>query len=61
MGVDVDVGHAQPPRTQVEDRQHGVVDVAEARGAVGHRVVQAAGEVERARDLAAGDQSRGEQ
>ena len=56
--VDVDVGHAQPVLAQSQDGQHGVVDVAEAGGAIRKRVVQPAGEVKRALDGAARDEVR---
>ena len=59
--VDVDVGDAQAARAKIEDRQHGVVDVAEAGGAVGHGVVEAAREVEGPGDLARGDQAGAEE
>jgi hypothetical protein len=45
MGVDVHVGHPHAVRPQAQDGQHGVVDVAEARGPGGHGVVEPAGEV----------------
>ena len=61
VGVDVDVGHAQPALAQAQDRQHGVVDVAEAGRALPHRMMQTAGEVEYAVGLAADDEVGGQQ
>jgi hypothetical protein len=51
--IDVDVGDAQPVLAQSQDGQHGVVDVAEARGPIRKRMVQPAPEMERAIDRAA--------
>ncbi len=61
MRVDVDVCHAQPALAQPHDGQHRVVDVAEAGGALVHRVVEPAREVEGAIDLAPRDQVGREQ
>ena len=49
MRVDVHVGDLPVAAAQLHDGQHRVVDVAEARGALRHGVVQPAGEVEGAR------------
>ena len=61
MRVDVDIKDAHASRAQAQDRQHRVVHVAEARRACGHRVVQAAREVERAVGAAVGHQVGGQQ
>src|SRR2546426_348050 len=61
VGVDVHVEDAEAARLEVEDREDRVVDVAEPRRAPGQRVVEAAGEVEGARRLAARDQLGGQQ
>ena len=61
MRVDVHVGDLQTALAQRQDGQHRVVDVAEAGGAVRHRVVKPAREVEGAIRLAVRHQARGEQ
>src|SRR5262249_60479460 len=59
--VDVHVEDAQPLLAQAENRQHRVVDVAKTRRACGHRVVQAAGEVEHAVRLFLEDEVGGQE
>ena len=57
--VDVDVGDLVDARVEQRlDAQRDVVVDAEAGGVVGHRVVQAAAEIDRPVDLAAGDRLR---
>ncbi len=58
MRVDVHVGDAPAAFAQPHDCQHRVIDVAEAGGAVGHGMVQPAGEVKGAISLALGNQLR---
>ena len=53
VGVDVDVADPEAVRPQGLDRQHRVVEVAEAGGAARHRVVEPAREREGPRHLAA--------
>src|SRR5262252_6141088 len=60
MGVDVHVGDLQVPPPELHDGKHGVVDVAEARSAIGHRMVQSAREMEDALDLVVEDQPGGQ-
>jgi len=59
MHVGVHIGHpAHPGLKHRGDGQRGVVVDTEAGGRVGHRVVQAAAEVDRAINLAVGDRPR---
>src|SRR3970282_2585313 len=61
VGVDVHVAYLPAAAAQLRDGQHRVVDIAEARGALGHGVVQPAREVEGARGLVVEDELRGQQ
>ena len=59
VGVDVHVGDAQAALQQVHDGNHGVVEHAETAGVAGRRVVQAAADIERRRNLAVGHHAGG--
>ena len=61
VGVDVHIGNLPVLATQGLDGEHRIVDIAEARGAVRHGVMQAAREMEGAGRLAVEDELGGQE